>query len=122
MAKSDVFNIVGIVTDGNGVTKVRFGNDLAQRVKILAKHGATRVDFIEVAGLSKLEALKAMQSNEMFADANDQALIADKVADYEKAAAKGEKRVAGPSLEAIKARAKNKASTSVADVLGAVTE
>jgi hypothetical protein len=114
---SKTFSVVGITTH-NGETKVRFANDLIRRVKQFSKGGATRCDFVELPSeMTKVEALNYMLTLHEFASPGDQATINEALEDRVKAP-----RVvkAKPSLEAIKARAKNKATTTASDVLDAV--
>lgn len=110
MAKS-VFKVAGITTH-NGNSKVRFTDDMVRRVKQFSKGGATRIDLVDLPSeMTKVEALKHIQTLEQFKSAEDQALISDALADREKTASKGEVKVKAtkatkPSVEAIKARAK----------------
>ena len=106
---SQTFKVAGITTH-NGNSKVRFTDDMVRRVKQFTKGGATRCDFVELPSeMTKVEALKHIQALDMFKSAEDQALIADSLADKEKV--KREVKVKAtketkPSVEAIKARAK----------------
>lgn len=109
---NQTFKVVGITVHGD-VTKVRFTDDMVRRIKQFTKGGATRCDFIELPNeMTKLEALKYMASQPEFASPDDQATIADYIADREKEANKDTVKVkvsktkAKPSVEAIKARAK----------------
>ena len=109
MAK-DTFKVAGITTH-NGNSKVRFTDDLIRRVKQFTKGGASRIDLFELPNeMTKVEALKYLQTHANFQSADDQALLADSLADREKTANKGEVKVkatkAKPSIDAIKARAK----------------
>lgn len=110
MAKtSQLFKVAGI-TVHNGNAKVRFTDDMVRRIKQFSKGGATRIDLIELPSeMTKIEALKYLATQEQFASAEDQATIADSLADKEKVASKGEVKVKAqkPSVEAIKARAKS---------------
>jgi hypothetical protein len=116
MAKQ-TFKVAGITTH-NGNSKVRFTDDLIRRVKQFSKGGATRIDLLELPSeMTKVEALKYMQTLQDFASPSDQALIADALADREKTASKGEIKVkatkkAKPSIDAIKARGKKKDVTA----------
>ena len=124
MAKtSQLFKVAGI-TIHNGNAKVRFTDDMVRRIKQFTKGGATRVDFIELPSeMTKVEALKYMQAHADFQSAEDQATIADTLADKEKEASKGTVKVKAtkPSLESIKARGKKKAVTAE-EVLAATQE
>jgi hypothetical protein len=109
MAKQ-TFKVAGITTHGAS-TKVRFTDDMIRRVKQFSKGGASRIDLIELPSeMTKVEALKYMQTHETFKSAEDQATISDCLVDKEKTANKGEVKVkaakAKPSIDAIKARAK----------------
>ena len=106
---NQTFKVAGITTHGTS-TKVRFTDDMIRRVKQFSKGGASRIDLIELPHeMTKIEALKYLQTHETFKSAEDQATIADTLADKEKEARKGEVKVKAtkkPSLDAIKARAK----------------
>ena len=106
-----LFTVAGI-TVHNGNAKVRFTDDMSRRVKQFTKGGATRVDFVSLPqAMNKIDALKYMLTLPEFASAEDQATITDTLSDREREARKGEVRVqAKPSLDAIKSRAKVKAS------------
>jgi hypothetical protein len=109
---NQLFKVAGITTH-NGNSKVRFTDDLIRRVKQFTKGGATRIDLIELPNaVTKLEALRYLAAHADFQGSNDQALISDCIADREKDAKKGEVKVkaAKPSMDAIKARAKNTAT------------
>ncbi len=119
---NQTFKVVGITAHGDSV-KVRFTDDMVRRIKQFTKGGATRCDFIELPNeMTKLEALKYMATHPEFASPEDQATIADYVADREKEATKGTVKVkvsktkAKPSVEAIKARAKKPAKSEAAEV------
>lgn len=129
MSETKVFSVAGIVTDGKGRSKVRFGNDLAGRIKVLAKAaGASRLDFVELPlPMGKVDALKYLTQHEKFQSPEDQAVIADGLANRlsktvkepkapKAPKAKRETKVKAskknaPSLDSIKARA-NKAKTT----------
>ena len=115
------FKVVGI-TVHNGNAKVRFTDDLVRRVKQFTKGGATRCEFVELATpLTKIDALKHMLTLPEFASPSDQATINDAISDRS-TASKNVKQVKTtvkkPSLEAIKARAKEK----LADVVSTATD
>jgi len=119
MAK-DTFKVAGITTHGYS-TKVRFTDDLVRRVKQFSKGGASRIDLIELPNeMTKLEALKYLQTHEDFQSAGDQATINDAISDRTKEASKGEVKVkskTGPSLDSIKARAKKTKEVSAEEIL-----
>jgi hypothetical protein len=107
-----LFKVAGITTH-NGNSKVRFTDDLIRRVKQFTKGGATRIDLMELpSAMTKLEALKYLQSHADYQSPDDQALIGDAISDREKAPKAEVKvktsKVAKPSLDAIKARGKEK--------------
>ena len=110
MAKQ-TFKVAGVTTH-NGNSKVRFTDDMVRRVKQFSKGGATRIDLVDLPSeMTKVEALKYMQTLELFKSAEDQALMADALADKEKTVTKREVKVKAtkatkPSIDAIKARAK----------------
>ena len=123
----DTFKVAGITTH-NGNSKVRFTDDMVRRVKQFSKGGATRIDLVELPSeMTKIEALKYLQSHADFQTAGDQATISDAIADRTKEAKKGTVKVratkanAKPSIDAIKARAK-KSKVSAEDVLSAIAE
>ena len=102
------FKVAGITTH-NGNSKVRFTDDMVRRVKQFTKGGATRCDFVELPSeMTKVEALKYMQTQDLFKSAEDQALISDALADREKTKTEVKVKVSKtkPSVEAIKARGK----------------
>lgn len=124
---TQTFKVAGI-TVHNGNAKVRFTDDMVRRIKQFTKGGATRCDFVELPSeMTKVEALKYLASLEQFNSAEDQATIADAIADREKESSKGEVKVkvsktktkAKPSVEAIKARAKKapKAELTAEEIL-----
>ncbi len=76
MATDKLFTVIG-TSKLDGVTKVRFANDV-MRTKVLQKHGHTDIILVELPeAMTKLEAVKAIQSDDAFADAASQAAIAD---------------------------------------------
>ncbi len=128
---TQTFKVAGITTH-NGNAKVRFTDDMVRRIKQFTKGGATRCDFVELPSeMTKVEALKYLASLKQFNSAEDQATIADAIADREKESSKAEVKVkvsktktktktkAKPSVEAIKARAKKapKAELTAEEVL-----
>ena len=124
MAKSQLFKVAGI-TVHNGNAKVRFTDDMVRRVKQFTKGGATRCDFIELPSeMTKVEALKYMQTHADFQSAEDQATISDALADRTKEASKGTVKVKAskPSIESIKARGKKSKTTEVSESQETVAE
>jgi hypothetical protein len=67
-----MFKVIGISTL-NGVTKVRFANDMVSRVKILNKGGHKDINLVELTTpLSKADAVKHLKTTDLyvkFADA-----------------------------------------------------
>ena len=99
---------------------------MVRRVKQFTKGGATRADFVELPNeMTKIEALKFMQTHELYQSAEDQATISDALADRTKEASKGTVKVKAskPSIDSIKARGKKaKAETTAEEIVQAVTE
>lgn len=124
MAKQ-TFKVAGITTHGT-VSKVRFTDDLIRRVKQFSKGGATRIDLMDLPNeMTKIEALQYLQKHENCQSPEDQALIADALADRTKEANKGEVKVktskaSKPSIDAIKARSKKTKEVTAQEVLAAV--
>jgi len=112
MATDKLFTVIG-TSKLDGVTKVRFANDV-MRTKVLQKHGHTDIILVELPeAMTKLEAVKAIQSDDAFADAASQAAIAD----YLDAKTPKEKTVKSTPAKAkapAKAPAKAKATAKVA--------
>lgn len=107
---NQTFKVAGI-TVHNGNAKVRFTDDMIRRIKQFTKGGASRIDLVELPSeMSKIEALKYLQSHSEYQSAEDQATLSDALADREKEVNKGTVKVKAtkPSVEAIKARAKSK--------------
>ena len=95
-----MFKVIGISTL-NGVTKVRFANDMVSRVKILNKDGHKDINLIELTTpLSKPDAVKHLKTTDLYVKFSAAIDAAD--AKYNSL---GTVKVTKPSLEAIKARA-----------------
>jgi hypothetical protein len=120
---NQTFKVAGITTH-NGNTKVRFTDDMVRRIKQFSKGGASRIDLVELPSeMTKIEALKHLATLDEFKSAEDQATIADSLADKEKEASKGTVKVKAdkkPSMDAIKARAKK--AVTAEQVLEAVAK
>ena len=129
MATAKTFKVAGITTHGDD-TKVRFTDDMIRRIKQFTKGGASRVDFVELPNeMTKIEALKYLQSHPDFQSPSDQATLADCLADKEKEASKGTVKVkatkaAKPSIDAIKERAKKakKVEPTAEEIVAATQE
>ena len=89
MASEKMFTVAGTATH-NGVTKVRFANDLVARIKILNKAGCTNINLIELPRpMTKLEALEHLQSLGTY-QGDAAYAISSRAADKAKAAKKNE--------------------------------
>lgn len=70
-----IFTVAG-VSVLNGKTKVRFANDLAIRIKVLARNGHTAINLVELpTGMDKVTAAKFLSAHDSFADVESQATI-----------------------------------------------
>lgn len=111
-----MFKVAGVSTR-NGVTKVRFANDMT-RVKVLVKTGSTDINLVELPeAMDKSAAVVYLKTTEMYNDQRFREAIDEADAKYNGAAkpvkpAKATKPVkpakpvkATPSLDAIRARA-----------------
>jgi len=95
-----MFKVIGISTL-NGVTKVRFANDMVSRVKILNKDGHKDIHLMELStALSRPDAVKHLKTTDLYAKFSAAIDAADV-----KYNSQGTVKVTKPSLEAIKARA-----------------
>lgn len=110
MAK-DTFKVAGITTH-NGNSKVRFTDDMVRRVKQFSKGGATRIDLVELPSeMTKVEALKYLQTHADYQSPDDQALISDSLEDRVKAPKAVKVKVTKvnkPNMASIKAKASAK--------------
>ena len=102
-----MFKVIGISTL-NGVTKVRFANDMVSRVKILNKDGHKDINLIELtASLSKADAVKHLKTTDLYVKFADAINAAD--SKYNSSA------TVKVSMDSLKARAEAvKAETEVA--------
>jgi hypothetical protein len=102
MATDKLFTVVGTSTL-NGETKVRFANDV-MRVKVLAKHGHTDINLIELdTPMTKLEAVKVLKSADEFQGATEQSAIADYLDRKDEKPAKAAKAAAPAKTATVKA-------------------
>ena len=108
MSTEKTFNVVG-TTVMNGVRKMRFANDLASRVKHLAKGGHTEIDLIELPRpMTKLEATEYFVANRTLS-LEQQELAQGKIAEKSKAAKRTE--VTATLTKNVKNRIKDKTPT-----------
>lgn len=76
MATDKLFTVCG-TSKLDGEYKVRFANDV-MRIKVLNKHGHEDITLVELPKeMSKLDAVKFIQSLDEFSNVNSQAAIAD---------------------------------------------
>ena len=94
MKQEKLFTVAG-TSNLNGEVKVRFGNDLVARIKVLHSRGNTDVNLIELPSpMTKLDALLFLQTaGHAVGDAG--VIIAAKVAEKSKAAKSGEMIIKG---------------------------
>ena len=105
MATDKLFNIVG-VSKLNGEYKVRFATDI-MRIKVLAKHGHEDIRLCELdTPVSKYEAVKQLQTQAEFADAQAQSAIAEYLDEKAPKTPKAKAPVAKAPVKATKAPAK----------------
>jgi hypothetical protein len=98
MKQEKLFTVAG-TSNLNGDVKVRFGNDLVARIKVLHSRGNTDVNLIELPNpMTKLEALLYLQTaGHAVGDAG--VIIASKVAEKSKASNSGEMTIKGTKPE-----------------------
>ena len=76
MANVKTFTVAGVSTL-NGTAKVRFSNDIEQRMFMLTYSGHTDITLVELSGeLSKLDAAIELKDAETMQGENEQAVIA----------------------------------------------
>lgn len=110
MASEKMFTVAGTATH-NGVTKVRFANDLVARIKILNKAGCTNINLVELPEpMSKLQALKYL-SEQGITEGDAGYAVANKLAEKAKVAKKGEVKVQASA--GVKAKAPKAAKSAV---------
>lgn len=99
MASEKLYTVAGTATH-NGVTKVRFANDLVARIKILTKAGATDINLVELPKpMSKLEALQYLQELGI-TEGNAGFAVSNKLAEKTRVAKKAEVSVSGVKTKA----------------------
>lgn len=105
MATDKLFTVAGTATH-NGITKVRFANDLVARIKILAKAGATDVNLVELPKpMTKLEALQHLQTLGI-TDGDAGYAVSNKLSEKTKIAKKAEVTVSGAKAATSPAKSK----------------
>lgn len=110
MASEKMFTVAGTATH-NGVTKVRFANDLVARIKILNKAGCTNINLVELPEpMTKLQALRYL-SEQGIAQGDAGYAVANKLAEKAKVAKKGEVKVQASAN--VKGRAPKAAKAAV---------
>ena len=69
MSAEKTYTVAGTATQ-NGITKVRFANDLVNRVKVLDKNGVSEINLVELPKpMTKLEALRYLDEQKLGGDA-----------------------------------------------------
>ncbi len=67
-----VFSVAGIATDKRGNTKVRYANDLVNRIKVLSRDNFTNINLIELDNeYDKFEICQILLSDNRFTDYTD---------------------------------------------------
>jgi hypothetical protein len=86
-----LYTVAGIATDKNGITKVRYANDLDKRLKVLMRDGFTNINFIHSdEPLTKTELCVAMSNMVQFQ--NDRDLIRTEVLTIQKSMQKKDRK------------------------------
>ncbi len=109
MTNEKTFSVAGTAKNPDGTVKARFANDLVARIKILNKAGCTDINLMELPhAMTKLEALQYLQTQGI-TEGDAGFVVANKLAEKNKVAKKGEVKVKAekPSLDKIRARKKN---------------
>lgn len=69
--KEKTFTVAGTATGPDGVTKVRWANDLVSRIKILNKTGCSNIDLVELPHpMTKLQSLDWLRSQNLSSNAS----------------------------------------------------
>ena len=64
-----VFNVAGIATDNKGNTKVRYANNLDNRIKVLTRDNFTNINLIQLDNdYEKFEICQILLSDNRFSD------------------------------------------------------
>jgi hypothetical protein len=64
-----VFKVAGVATDRKGSTKVRYANDLDNRIKVLSRNSFTNINLIELDDeYEKFEICQILLSDNRFTD------------------------------------------------------
>ena len=114
------FTVAGTAKQ-NGITKVRFANDLVSRTKILIKNNCENINLIELPEpMTKLEALKHLESLDFGAKDFDAGYaITEKLYEKNKEAKRGEYKKP-ISISEIRARKKDVTPTAILEQTGFV--
>ena len=105
MASEKLYTVAGTATH-NGVTKVRFANDLVARIKILTKAGATDINLVELPrAMTKLEALQHLQTLGI-TDGDAGFAVSNKLAEKTRVAKRAEVSVSGVTTKTVSSKAK----------------
>lgn len=110
-----LFTIAG-VSDNGKVSKARFTNDICRRVKVLAKRGHTRSDFVQLPQpMTKVDAIRYMMTLPEFSSPADQATLAEAL----ETRLPRQRKARQPKVDR-KARTTRRKSTSAEDILAAI--
>tara|TARA_R100001163_G_C5065862_1_gene203955 strand:- start:3294 stop:3674 length:381 start_codon:yes stop_codon:yes gene_type:complete len=114
------FTVAGTAKQ-NGITKVRFANDLVSRTKILIKNNCENINLIELPEpMTKLEALKHLESLDFGAKDFDAGYaITEKLYEKNKEAKRGEYKKP-ISISEIRARKKDVTPVAILEQTGFV--
>lgn len=100
MATQKTYSVAGVSTQ-DGVTKVRFANDLVNRIKILTKNDHTDIELIELGSeMTKEDICKMLMDHPKFQSEAAQGAIAE----YVTRNVKAEAPKAAPKAKATKAK------------------
>jgi hypothetical protein len=120
MTNEKTFSVAGTAKNPDGTVKARFANDLVARIKILNKTGCTDINLMELPhAMTKLEALKYL-TEQGITEGDAGFVVANKLAEKNKVAKKGEVKVKAekPSMDKIRARKKTVTAEQVLAAVG----
>jgi hypothetical protein len=114
------FTVAGTAAQ-NGITKVRFANDLVSRIKILVKNNCENINLIELPEpMTKIEALKYLETLDFGKKDFDAGYaITEKLYEKNKEAKRGEYKKP-ISISEIRARKKDVTPTAILEQTGFV--